>query len=65
MLSIAALLVTLFALAVVGSSNANNVAGDVILDAIFLALAFWVDSRAVHAWRRLVDASRARAPDSS
>jgi hypothetical protein len=55
---IAAGLVTLLALAVlvewgpIGEWEDGNTAGSVVLDAFALALAAWVDSRALRTWRR-------------
>jgi MFS superfamily sulfate permease-like transporter len=58
-LSIAAVLVTSFALVVLATWRPDNVPSSVILDVIFVFLAWWVDSRAVRTWRRLT------APDST
>ncbi len=58
-LSTAAVLVTLLALVVLATWRPDNVPSSVILDVIFVFLAWWVDSRAVRTWRRLT------APDST
>ncbi len=51
-LSLAAVVVTSLAAVVVASWDSNNVpANYFILDAVVIFVAFWVDSRAVRAWR--------------
>ncbi len=63
LLSVIALVVTLFALIVVSHPDPDNIPGDVIVTAILVPLAGWVDWHVMRRWEEIVTTRRGRGPN--
>jgi hypothetical protein len=63
LLSVLALCVTLFALAVISHPSPDNIPGDLIEDIVFASLALWVDWCVTQRWEKIAVARRNHDPN--
>lgn len=63
LLSLVAVLLTLFAFVMIEAGSSDNVAGSLVADVLFVTFTIWVDWRVIGRWRRIARNSGASTVD--